>query len=718
MRLSLERKIQLGFGVALAILVAVGAAALRSTAATVESARWVSHTLEVLANLHATMADLGDAEGSARGYVIAGRSSFLQPFESAKVDLEGHVAQLRTLTADNPVPQRRVDSLEFLIAARMGHLLRIIDLRRERGAAVAAREVATGRSKALMDDIRRLVGHMEDEERRLLARHYAALQAKTRVARLAVWGGTLLAFGFVVVASVLIGRELAGRLRAEEALRTTQARLQQVLASSTAVVYATAVTPTGFTPTWVSENVTRMMGYEVAESLEPSWWVDHLHPADRQRVLAQLPDLLSRGQFIAEYRFRHKDRTYRSIRDEARLTRDAVGTASEVVGVWVDITERKRAEEALLESERRLAQLLEALPVGVFVVDAGGKPYYANQKAQEILGKGLVAGGAAKDLPEVYQAYVPGTNEIFPSHQQPIVYALGGERSRTAVMEIRRPDRTVPIEVGAAPVLDREGRVVYAVAAFSDITERERARVEIEQLNAELSHHVTELKAVNQELEAFSYSVSHDLRAPLRSIDGFSQALLEDYASQLDHQGKDYLRRVRAATQRLAELIDDLLGLARVTRAELRTERVDLTTLARSIAAELRQREPEHPVEFVCADGASAQGDPRLLRVVLENLLGNAWKFTVNRPHARIEFGAAENDGRSVYFVRDNGAGFDMAYANKLFGAFQRLHATTEFPGTGIGLATVQRIIHRHGGRVWAEGAVNQGATFYFTLSD
>ncbi|MGH2670519.1 MAG: sensor histidine kinase, partial [bacterium] len=178
----------------------------------------------------------------------------------------------------------------------------------------------------------------------------------------------------------------------------------------------------------------------------------------------------------------------------------------------------------------------------------------------------------------------------------------------------------------------------------------------------------------------------------------------------------DYLGRVRAATQRLGELIDDLLALARVTRAELRSERVDLSAQARSVAAELRQREPGRAVEFACADGAVAEGDPRLLRVVLENLLGNAWKFTAQRSPARIEFGVTDNAGRPGYFVRDNGAGFDVAYADKLFGAFQRLHRTTEFAGSGIGLATVQRIIHRHGGRVWAEGAVDHGATFYFTL--
>ena len=232
----------------------------------------------------------------------------------------------------------------------------------------------------------------------------------------------------------------------------------------------------------------------------------------------------------------------------------------------------------------------------------------------------------------------------------------------------------------------------------------------------DLKQRATELAAVNKELEAFNYSVSHDLRSPLRSINGFSQALLEDYADKLDAQGKDYLQRVRAASQTMAQLIDDLLDLSRITRSKIHRGTVNLSVLAQAVTAELAKMEPERQVEFVIAGRLMVKGDERLLKIVLENLLGNAWKFTGNNPKAKIEFGVTQVDDRSAYFVRDNGAGFDMAYANKLFGAFQRLHAPSEFSGSGIGLATVQRIIHRHGGHVWAEGAVGQGATFYFTL--
>lgn len=256
--------------------------------------------------------------------------------------------------------------------------------------------------------------------------------------------------------------------------------------------------------------------------------------------------------------------------------------------------------------------------------------------------------------------------------------------------------------------------LIYATAV--DITERKQAEADILKLNADLSRQSTALQAANKEIEAFSYSVSHDLRAPLRSIDGFSQALLEDYRDRLDETGRDYLRRVRSAAQRMAQLIDDMLQLSRITRIEPNPEHVNLSAVAGAVIADCRRKSPDRAVEVTIQDGLEVDGDPRLLRVVLENLLGNAWKYTSKKAAAHIEFGSRTDAGDATFFVRDNGAGFDMAYADKLFGAFQRLHSVEEFEGTGIGLATVKRIIHRHGGEVWAEGAVDAGATFYFTL--
>jgi light-regulated signal transduction histidine kinase (bacteriophytochrome) len=250
---------------------------------------------------------------------------------------------------------------------------------------------------------------------------------------------------------------------------------------------------------------------------------------------------------------------------------------------------------------------------------------------------------------------------------------------------------------------------------------RERQQAD-RRLNAELEQRVkdrtVQLEASNRELEAFCYSVSHDLRAPLRGIDGWGLALLEDCRDRLDEQGCRYLDRVRSDTQRMGRLIDGLFLLSRVTRGQIEWSRVDLTAIAQSVAARLREAQPELAVEFTAQPGLTAQGDARLLEIVLSNLLDNAWKFSGTRPLARVEFGQTEVVGKRAFFVRDNGVGFDMTSAQRLFGAFQRMHKASEFPGTGIGLATVQRVVHRHGGRVWAEAQVDQGSTFYFTLEE
>ncbi len=401
---------------------------------------------------------------------------------------------------------------------------------------------------------------------------------------------------------------------------------------------------------------------------------------------------------------------------------------------------RRREEAELLRHRTVFENLFESLP-GLYLVLAPDLKIVAVSDAYlkatmtkrgEIVGRYLFE--VFPDNPDDPAA--TGTSNLHASLDR-VRRTASADTMAIQKYDIRRPDGAFeerywsPIN---SPVLGVDRRIEYIIHRVEDVTEfvRQKSqpagntaamRARLEQMEAEIfqsSQKVQavnqQLKAANQELEAFSYSVSHDLRAPLRSIDGFSQALLEDYADRFDDQGRHYLTRVRAGTQRMGELIDDLLQLSRVTRAEIRRETVDLSALADSVVADLKRAEPQRRVDVVIQPGLQTEGDAKLLRIALVNLLSNAWKFTGRQPAARIELGAQDNGGERVFYMRDNGVGFDMAYAGKLFGAFQRLHAQGEFPGTGIGLATVQRIINRHGGRVWAEAAVNQGASFYFAL--
>lgn len=295
--------------------------------------------------------------------------------------------------------------------------------------------------------------------------------------------------------------------------------------------------------------------------------------------------------------------------------------------------------------------------------------------------------------------------------------AVGGEELQI----MTKTGSSVHCYAYASPLFTEDGHVRGSIGIFVDLTERKRVEEEVMRLNAELERRVhertTQLEAINKELEAFSYSVSHDLRAPLRSIRGFSEVLLERYQTQLDARGQEFLKRVCDSCGQMDGLIEDLLKLSRVGRSEMQRRHVDLSQIAQSITSDLMKADPPRKVEVTIMPGLKAVGDEHLIRIAMENLLRNAWKFSKNNDRARIEFGAKPGP-EAPFYIKDNGAGFDMAYSSKLFGVFQRLHTASEFPGTGVGLATVQRIINRHGGKVWATGEVDRGACFFFTLPD
>ncbi|MCB0037918.1 MAG: PAS domain S-box protein [Anaerolineales bacterium] len=382
-----------------------------------------------------------------------------------------------------------------------------------------------------------------------------------------------------------------------------------------------------------------------------------------------------------------------------------------------DISERKMGEQRLRERENKLALSLQAAGAGVWTWDIITDEIIWDEALEKIYG---LEPSAFDGFYESWAKLIHPAD--FDDAEQAILDALAGVTPFDTEFRVIWPDGTIRYLSGQGVILrDEEQQPVQMIGVNVDITERKKTEAEIRRLNTDLERRVRErtahLMAVNKELEAFSYSVSHDLRAPLRAVDGFSLALLEDYDDLLDEMGRDFLWRIRKESQRMGQLIDDLIDLSRYSRTEIKVQMVNLSTIVHTIAAELKENEPERKAEFIIQNDLMASVDESLIRAALQNLLSNAWKFTAKKPATLIEFGRQEQEnGAAVFFVRDNGAGFDMAYANKLFGAFQRLHTTAEFEGTGIGLATVQRIIHRHGGSVWAESELGQGATFYFTL--
>jgi PAS domain S-box-containing protein len=388
----------------------------------------------------------------------------------------------------------------------------------------------------------------------------------------------------------------------------------------------------------------------------------------------------------------------------------------QVIVTFTDITERKQTEARLAKTTDRLNEAQRIAHVGSWELDIVNNILIWSDEIYQIFEIDPKKFGAS------YEAFLEA---IHPDDRNAVnnAYTNSLNTKTPYVIDHRllfSDGRIKWVHEQCESFYDPVGKPVRSIGIVQDITERKKAEEEIQKLNMGLEQRVilrtAQLEAANKELEAFSYSVSHDLRAPLRSIDGFSQILLEEYQDKVDAQGKNYLQRIRVAAQRMAQLIDDMLNLSRVSRGEMNFQQVNLSEIAKDVADNIFGNQPERKVEFIIQEGITVWGDGRLLRIILENLIGNAWKFTSKHPTARIEFGVQQQKGIPVYFVRDDGAGFEMNYAQKLFGAFQRLHSTIEFSGTGIGLATVQRVVHRHGGKVWAEGEVEKGATFYFTI--
>jgi len=461
----------------------------------------------------------------------------------------------------------------------------------------------------------------------------------------------------------------------------------------------------------------RTTGYSEDE-LTTMTFLDITRPEEREHD-AELVGRLLRGdndELVREKRYVRKDggNTWGLL--SVRVARDDAGKPLYFLSMIVDVDDRRHAQEALQDSEKSLREAQRLARIGNWQWTVATDTVKWSEELFHIDGRD-------PDLPapsfaEMSSCYTP---ESWQRLSAVVAKTLQSGESYELDLEMVRPDGTTRhTSARGEATYDAGGKIVGLHGTVQDVTDRKRAEDEIRRLNAELEKRVVsrtaQLAAVTAELEAFAYSASHDLRAPLRTIDGFSAMVMEDAADAIGPEDVRHLQRVREAAQRMGRLIDDLLGLSRVARRDLIREQVDVSALAREVADELLAEHEAKVVEVVIAPDMVADADPRLLRVILRNLLDNAWKFTAKHETARVEVGVTDADGERAFFIRDDGAGFDPEHAEHLFGAFQRLHAAGEFEGDGIGLAMVQRLVNRHGGRAWAEGQVEKGATFFFTL--
>jgi len=704
----------LAFCVLTALLALPGVAIIsyESVREFVAASQWDDHTYQVIAAIDALAAELNHAVGSSRGYVITGQAQYLGPWKGAIDQIGPSIELLRSLTVDNPSEQQRIARLKPLVQQNVVLSKELIEARRAQGFAVAEERMVTTSEQSLQDQIQGILHDMVGEEDRLLGVRLRTAESNSRRSIGMVFGGSALSVGLISLATWMVLRSNAARDRIAKSLVARTAQLEAVdgelretierfksLVESAKEYGIMMLDREGRIKTWNS-GAQRLLGYTEGEAIGKHF--SSFYPLEEQekgRPEEELRTAIEKGQYEEDGWRLRRDGTKFWANVIVNPIFDRHGGHVGFLKITRDLTERIRLEE-------QAKNFFAVSPGLLSMVGTDGFFKRANSEWEKVLGYSETELNGLR------------YSELVHPEDRPTAPAADG--TMAGGMPLGQFENRCRCKDGSyrwlmwKSAISVDSQLIYAAA--TDITERKRTEEKIAGLNKTLQQQNSLLESTNKELEAFSYSVSHDLRTPLRSLDGFSQALLEDYSERLDDQGRNYLQRVRAGSQRMGHLIDDLLNLSRVSRSDINREQVDLSKIAREVAEELKAAGGDREVEFAIGEGLVAETDARLMRIALTNLLGNAWKFTSKRPNARIEFGSVKEKGGTVYFVRDNGAGFDPAHASKLFGAFQRLHSMNEFPGTGIGLATVQRIVQRQGGRAWAEAKVDEGATFYFSL--
>lgn len=700
-----------------------------------------AHTQEVIAQANLILRQLVDAETSVRGYVITQQPVYLEPFDRSVVEMPVAIEHLQLLVKDDPAQAELVR----LLAIKAADVLRFkgINVGSVRAGHVeeAVQRVRTGEGKRRMDGFREdMAAFLLDQQRLYAVRRQGVEETHKRFNELLV-AGAFVDVSLAVVLAFLFSRGISGRLstlamNAErlaagkelalplngtdelasldrafhgmaKALREA-ARKERAIVENAPDIICSVDAEGKFIS--INPACLKVWGYTAAELIGRPCQ-DFIVSEDVEKTDQIIPEIIA-GLDVKDF-----ENTYRNKNGSLvhmRWSASWLETDKLLFGIGYDVTERKLVEEALRASEARLAGILNLASDAVISVDQARRIVMFNQAAETIFGytsQEILGESLDLLLPERFRG--AHTEHIRAFSRSAEVSRTMGER--TEVFAQRKNGAEFPAEASISK-LDVGGEKILTVM-LRDITERKQTLIEMTSLNETLERHTAKLVAANKELESFSYSVSHDLRAPLRHIQGFADLLQKNASSSLDETGQRCANVISEAAKKMGRLVDDLLAFSKMGRVEMRTTVVNLEQLAQEVMRDLESQTDRRNIVWELEDLPEVKGDPAMLRLVLVNLLSNAIKYTGTRDERRIHIGSTNgNTDETVFFVRDNGVGFDMRYADKLFGVFQRLHRADEFEGTGIGLANVQRIVHRHGGRTWGEGVVGDGATFYFTL--
>ena len=734
LRNSVEIQVALGAVVSVLMLISIGCLSFVNTRQLVVTEKWVAHTHEVIATLESGLALLTDAETTMRGYLLTGDDQYLQECQAAQNQIAGWSKQIRWLTADNSEAQHQLDVLDLMIQQRLTLINSRIQLRQELGLRSEAENLEGLRlGRSLMDQIWQKVGEMRAREEQLLQERQDAAQASARFCQIMIVSGSTLACVVVIIAFLLVRRGLRLRARAEEELKGSQALMESILDNIPAMVFIKDLSGRYL---FVNRRFVEVAG-KPREEIQGKTAFDITGRELAQQAERHFQTVMKTEKPIEiEEKVWHADGIHPHLAVKFPV-RDAVGEIWAMAGISTDITERKKMERMQLQFQ----SIFESAP-GLYIVlkpdltiMAASDAYLkaTMTKREQIIGRGIFE--VFPDDPEN-----PGADGVANLRASLKRVLKNGATDTMAVQrfDIRRPDGVFEERYWStinSPILADDGGVEFMIHRVEDVTEFIRRQSalgkagggEIDrlgQMEAEIFRSSQEVKTINeqlrtanQELEAFSYSVSHDLRAPLRHIDGFVGLLRKQTTSKLEEKELRYLNVIANSARQMGSLIDDLLVFSRMSRMELRRSNVALNSLVDEVVRAAQGEAQGRSIRWQIPSLPEVEADPPMLRQVWVNLISNAVKYTRTRNPAEIEVGCQDGpDNEWTFFVRDNGVGFDMQYVDKLFGVFQRLHRTDEFEGTGIGLANVRRIIFRHGGQTWAEGKPDGGATFYFSL--